>query len=78
MIPKVGACEKIKPIVVCGDLNVAHKDFDLARPKENYNKTAGYTQEEIDGMNRLVLAVDLNSFFTPVTSDILYFSQIFN
>lgn len=45
--------EKSKPIIICGDLNVAHKDIDLARPKENYNKTAGYMQEEIDGMNRL-------------------------
>ncbi|MBN9292702.1 MAG: exodeoxyribonuclease III [Flavobacteriia bacterium] len=40
-----------KPVVVCGDLNVAHKDIDLARPKQNYNKAAGYMQEEIDGMN---------------------------
>ena len=46
--------EKIKPLVVCGDMNVAHRDIDLARPKANYNKTAGYMQEEIDGMNRLV------------------------
>lgn len=45
--------EKIKPVIVCGDLNVAHKAIDLARPKENYNKAAGYMQEEIDGMDRL-------------------------
>ncbi|MCU0408164.1 MAG: exodeoxyribonuclease III [Bacteroidales bacterium] len=45
--------EKKKPVVVCGDLNVAHKSVDLARPKENYNKAAGYMQEEIDGMDRL-------------------------
>lgn len=44
---------KAKPVIVCGDLNVAHKPVDLARPKANYNKTAGYMQEEIDGMNRL-------------------------
>ncbi len=42
-----------KPVIICGDLNVAHKPVDLARPKENYNKTAGYMQEEIDGMERL-------------------------
>jgi exodeoxyribonuclease-3 len=46
--------EKKKPVIVCGDLNVAHKPIDLARPKENYNKAAGYMQEEIDGMDRLV------------------------
>ena len=43
--------EKLKPIIVCGDLNVAHKDIDLARPKPNYNKSAGYMQEEIDGLD---------------------------
>ena len=40
-----------KPVVVCGDFNVAHKAIDLARPKPNYNKSAGYMQEEIDGMD---------------------------
>ena len=44
--------EKTKPVIVCGDFNVAHKPVDLARPKENYNKFAGYMQEEIDGMDR--------------------------
>jgi len=43
--------EKTKPVIVCGDFNVAHKAIDLARPKENYNKAAGYMQEEIDGMD---------------------------
>lgn len=42
--------EKTKPVVVCGDFNVAHQAIDLARPKANYNKSAGYMQEEIDGM----------------------------
>lgn len=46
--------EKKKPTVICGDLNVAHKAIDLARPKENYNKAAGYMQEEIDGMDAYV------------------------
>jgi len=44
--------EKQKPVIVCGDFNVAHKHIDLARPKPNYNKSAGFMQEEIDGMNR--------------------------
>lgn len=43
--------ERKKPVVVCGDLNVAHQPIDIARPKSNYNKTAGYTQVEIDGMS---------------------------
>lgn len=46
--------EEKKPVIVCGDFNVAHRDIDLARPKANYNKYAGYMQEEIDGMDRFV------------------------
>jgi len=44
--------EKKKAVIVCGDFNVAHRDIDLARPKPNYNKSAGFMQEEIDGMDR--------------------------
>jgi exodeoxyribonuclease-3 len=46
--------EKEKPVIICGDFNVAHKPIDIARPKANYNKTAGYMQEEIDGMDRFI------------------------
>jgi len=45
-----------KPVICCGDLNVAHMPIDLARPKPNYNKTAGYTQQEIDGMTNHLAA----------------------
>ncbi|MEE4215083.1 MAG: exodeoxyribonuclease III [Bacteroidales bacterium] len=44
--------ERKKPLIVCGDFNVAHREIDLARPKQNYNKSAGFMQEEIDGMDR--------------------------
>lgn len=54
--------EVSKPVVVCGDFNVAHQSIDLARPKENYNKAAGYMQEEINGMNAFVGAGILDSF----------------
>lgn len=54
--------EASKPVVVCGDFNVAHQAIDLARPKENYNKAAGYMQAEIDGMNAFVGAGLLDSF----------------
>ena len=43
-----------KPVICCGDLNVAHTPKDLARPEPNYNKTPGYTQDEIDGMTALL------------------------
>ncbi len=46
--------DAVKPVIVTGDLNVAHEPIDLARPKENYNKVAGYTQVEIDGFRNIV------------------------
>jgi len=48
--------QKKKSVIACGDFNVAHQPIDLARPKENYNKTSGYTQKEIDGMSALLKA----------------------
>ncbi|MEY3426166.1 MAG: exodeoxyribonuclease [Bacteroidota bacterium] len=54
--------EGTKPVVVCGDFNVAHEAIDLARPKQNYNKAAGYMQEEIDGMNELIKSGMVDSF----------------
>jgi exodeoxyribonuclease-3 len=54
--------ETRKPVVMCGDFNVAHKDIDLARPKPNYNKSAGYTQKEIDGLDNIVAANFIDSF----------------
>ena len=59
--------EEKKPVLVCGDFNVAHKDIDLARPKANYNKSAGYTQQEIDGLDNYTNAglVDTFRHFYP-------------
>lgn len=54
--------EKHKPVVCCGDFNVAHRDIDLARPKANYNKSAGFMQEEIDGMNNYTQSGLIDSF----------------
>jgi len=56
-----------KPVVVCGDFNVAHKPMDLARPKPNYNKSAGYMQAEIDGMDNIMAAgfIDTYRFKNP-------------
>ncbi len=54
--------EKSKPVVLCGDLNVAHTPLDLANPKSNYNKTAGYTQAEIDGIEAMLKAGFIDTF----------------
>ena len=64
--------EKQKPVVVCGDFNVAHKPIDIARPKANYNKSAGFMQEEIDGMDRYTQngLVDTFRHFYPDKTDV--------
>ncbi|XP_066262658.1 exodeoxyribonuclease isoform X2 [Euwallacea similis] len=41
--------DKKKPVILCGDMNVAHNEIDLKNPKTN-KKNAGFTQEERDGM----------------------------
>lgn len=64
--------EKKKPVVVCGDFNVAHKAIDLARPKQNYNKAAGYMQEEIDGMDAFTSNGILDSFRVKNGDEIKY------
>ena len=38
---------------------MAHSELDLARPAANYNKTPGYTQDEIDGLSALISEVGL-------------------
>lgn len=42
-----------KPVIFCGDLNVAHREIDLARPKDN-RKSAGFSDEERAGFDRLL------------------------
>ncbi len=54
--------EKQKPLIVTGDFNVAHHSIDLKNDKANYNKTAGYTQTEIDGMDNLINAGFVDAF----------------
>ncbi len=53
--------EKTKPVIFCGDLNVAHTEDDLARPKENVGKR-GFTDEERAGFENLVGHGFLDSF----------------
>lgn len=45
--------EKIKPVIFCGDLNVAHTEDDLARPKEN-DGMKGFTKEEREGFQKFI------------------------
>ena len=63
----IKSLEQSKPVVACGDFNVAHTSIDLARPKPNYNRSAGFMQDEIDGLDRYVNEnlVDTFRFFNP-------------
>ena len=58
--------EKEKPVIVCGDLNVAHEEIDLANPKTS-RKNAGFTDEERGQMNELIKSgfVDTFRHFNP-------------
>lgn len=53
--------ERKKPVIFCGDLNVAHTELDLARPKENKGKK-GFTLEERMGIDNMVSAGYVDSF----------------
>ena len=50
-----------KPVIMCGDLNVAHKEIDLKNPKSN-RRNAGFTDEERDKMTELLEAGFTDSF----------------
>lgn len=53
--------DKVKPVIYCGDLNVAHKEIDLKNPKTN-RRNAGFTDEERNKMTKLLEAGFTDSF----------------
>src|SRR3989344_2935627 len=53
--------EKDKPVIFCGDLNVAHTELDLARPKENMGRK-GFTEEEREGIQNVIDAGFVDTF----------------
>ena len=57
----VGALEARKPLVFCGDLNVAHREIDLARPKANVGNP-GFTPEERAGFDAFLAAGFVDTF----------------
>ena len=63
--------EEKKPVVVCGDLNVAHQEIDLKKPKSN-RKNAGFTDEEREKFSRWLDAgfIDTFRYFYPEQKDI--------
>lgn len=63
--------EKNKPVIICGDLNVAHKEIDLKNPKTN-RKNAGFTDEERGKFTELLEAgfIDTYRYFYPDKTDV--------
>ena len=53
--------DKKKPVIICGDMNVAHKEIDLKNPQSN-KRNAGFTQEERDGFSELLKAGFVDCF----------------
>ncbi|MEG0730735.1 MAG: exodeoxyribonuclease III [Cetobacterium sp.] len=62
----IKSLEETKPVVLCGDLNVAHKEIDLKNPKSN-KKNAGFTEEEREKFTELMEDgfIDTYRFFNP-------------
>jgi exodeoxyribonuclease-3 len=69
-----------KPVIIGGDLNVAHKEIDIARARDNYDRSPGYTQREIDGFERLLSGgyIDTFRYLNPATIKYTYWNNFFN
>lgn len=68
----INGLQKIKPVIICGDLNVAHNAIDLKNPKTNL-RTAGYTIEERESFNKILLNNNLIDTFRELyPTKILY------
>ncbi len=63
---RVSLLKKTKPVIICGDLNVAHKEIDLKNPKANEGN-AGYSKEEREKFQQLLDSgfIDSFRFFNP-------------
>lgn len=58
----VKGLEHSKPVILMGDMNVAHRPIDIKNAEANYNRTSGYTQREIDGMDRYLASGLVDTF----------------
>ncbi len=62
LLAYVKGLETAKPVILMGDMNVAHRPIDIKNAQANYNKNSGYTQREIDGMDRYLAAGLVDTF----------------
>nr|WP_314645381.1 exodeoxyribonuclease III [uncultured Prevotella sp.] len=60
-----------KPVIVCGDMNVAHQEIDLKNPKTNH-KNAGFTDEEREKMTQLLSNGFIDTFRTLYPEQVTY------
>ncbi|MDY6230322.1 MAG: exodeoxyribonuclease III [Prevotella sp.] len=67
----VDALDKKKPVIVCGDMNVAHQEIDLKNPKTNH-KNAGFTDEEREKFTMLLGDGFIDTFRELHPEDIVY------
>ena len=63
--------DAIKPVIVCGDMNVAHQEIDLKNPKTNH-KNAGFTDEEREKMTQLLSNGFIDTFRTLYPEQVTY------
>lgn len=72
MLAYLKGLEAKKSVIFCGDMNVCHQEIDIARPKPNYNKSAGYTQIEIDGMSNYINSGLVDTFRKLYPEEVKY------
>ena len=70
--------EKVKPVIFCGDLNVAHTEIDLKNPSTNHFNP-GFTDEEREGFSNIIKAGFIDTFrqFTKEENHYTWWSYMF-
>ena len=69
--------EKKKPVIICGDMNVAHEEIDIKNAKANRGN-AGFTDEERDKMTKLLDSgfIDTYRYYNPDSEEYTWWSYI--
>ncbi len=79
MLEYMKGLEKEKPVIICGDFNVAHTEIDIARPKDNVHN-AGFTKEERSDMDNFISSGFSDTFrlFDENDGNYTWWSYMFN
>ena len=76
----VNGLRNTKPVIICGDMNVAHKEIDLKNPKTNHNN-AGFTDQERQKMSQLLDSGFIDTFrhfYPDLTGAYSWWSYMFH